>query len=209
MRSCYRDLSAFGDSNKYFDKNSLLKIMQKNIDYSLEVPMSDVKDTKKQEAPAKPMHKVTQDSSTELKPQHKVGLVEIVMILLLAGVIFIFVFGMSQMKKEKAQELALQQKFEKVLPTFATITQAAKEYQAADPFAAWPLSIEEMNLPKDINTPEFTFTFAENGIVILTTTKAFGKEGIKVSYDIAKDGFDIEDPTPDAKPNIKETWLNR
>jgi hypothetical protein len=145
----------------------------------------------------------------EINPKHKIGLVEILIFLLVAGVVFIFIFGMNQMKKEKAQELALQQKFEQVLPNFALITKAAKEYQANDPFAAWPLSIEELNLPQNINTPEFKFSFMENGVVVLTTTKEFGKEGIVVNYDIAKDSYSVEDPSPETKPTIKEDWIQQ
>jgi hypothetical protein len=41
----------------------------------------------------------------------------------------------------------------------------------------------------------------------MTTTKEFGKEGIKVVYDINKDTFEIDDPNPNVKPTIKEDWI--
>lgn len=140
-------------------------------------------------------------------PHHKIGLVEILMILLLAAVVFIFIFGMRQMRAEKEQELLQRQKFENVLPTFKVIADSAKAYQARDPFAAWPLTIDEMNLPPNINTPEFKFSFMENGVVTATTTKEFGKEGIKVNYDIQQAAYNIDDPKPDTKPFIKQEWL--
>ena len=67
--------------------------------------------------------------------------------------------------------------------------------------------IEEIIDPAKVNTPEFKFSFQENGTVIMTTTKEFGKEGIKVTYDIAKNTYDIEDPNPEVKPTIKEDWI--
>ncbi len=161
-----------------------------------------------QPEPVKKPAKVKAGRSVDIQPQHKVGLVELVMFLLLAGVVFIFVFGMQQMKREKAQELLLRQKFEQILPNFATVADSAKAYQARDPFAAWPLNIEEMNLPPNLNTPEFTFSFMENGVVTATTTKEFGKEGIKVNYEIATDSYNVEDPDPKSKPNIKDDWLS-
>ncbi len=174
--------------------------------------MPDKVNDKKAPAPkhetVKKPAKVKAERSVDIQPHHKVGLVELIMFLLLAGVVFIFVFGMQQMKREKAQELLLRQKFEQILPNFATVADSAKAYQARDPFAAWPLNIEEMNLP-DLNTPEFTFSFMENGVVTATTTKEFGKEGIKVNYEIASDSYNIDDPDPKSKPIIKNDWLNQ
>lgn len=157
----------------------------------------------------KPVYKEKNVSAQGINPRHKIGLVEIALILLLAGVVFIFIFGMNQMKREKARELALQLKVEEVMPHFQTIAEAAKVYKENDPFGAWPLTIEELNLPPDLDTPEFKFSFSENGMVILTTTKEFGKEGIKVNYDITKDLYEIVDPDPTAKPVIKEDWLGQ
>ncbi len=145
----------------------------------------------------------------EVTPRHKVGLVELIMILLLVAVIFIFIFGMQQMKRDKEQELLARQKFEQILPHFSVIADSAKAYQARDPFAAWPLTIEELNLPPNINTPEFTFSFMENGVVIATTTKEFGKEGIKINYDIPTSSFVIEDPDPTTKPIVKYEWTEQ
>lgn len=162
-----------------------------------------------QKTALKPVNKEKKAATQELDPRHKIGLVEIVIILLLAGVVFIFIFGMNQMKREKARELALQLKVEEVLPHFQAIADAAKVYKENDPFGAWPLTIEELNLPPDLDTPEFKFSFSENGMVILTTTQEFGKEGIKVNYDITKDLYEIEDPDPTSKPVIKDDWLGR
>jgi hypothetical protein len=139
--------------------------------------------------------------------KHKVGLVELIMILLIAGIVFIFIFGMRQMKIEKQQERIAQAKVEQILPKFDLVTKAAKEYQAADPFAAFPLSIEEMNLPSDLNTPEFVFSFSEDGTVTATTTQAYGREGIKINYSIPEAIYELDDPAPDQKPRIAQDWL--
>ncbi|MBW6514670.1 MAG: hypothetical protein K0B87_07930 [Candidatus Syntrophosphaera sp.] len=153
--------------------------------------------------------KAAKDKAQSINPRHKIGLVEIIMILLLAGVVFIFIFGMNQMKAEKARELELQQMVGEVLPTFGLIANEAKVYKENDPFGAWPLTIEELNLPAGLDTPQFKFSFSDAGAVIMTTTKDFGKKGITVSYDITKDIYDINDPDPTAKPVIKEDWLNQ
>ncbi|MGC9362879.1 MAG: hypothetical protein ACP5F3_08120, partial [Candidatus Syntrophosphaera sp.] len=124
--------------------------------------MPESKDKMKNVEPNSP--KKTGDSG--INPRHKVGLVEIVMILLLAGVVFIFIFGMRQMRREKAELLALQQKVESIQPQFYAIADSAKAYKERDPFGAWPFTIEELNIPFDIQTPEYEFSFLENGTVI-------------------------------------------
>ncbi|MFO8144446.1 MAG: hypothetical protein R6T89_01760 [Candidatus Syntrophosphaera sp.] len=177
-------------------------------EYPLEVPMPESMDKKKSNGQKNPAPPKTKTQATEIDPRHKVGLVEIVMILLLAGVVFIFIFGMRQMRREKAELLALQQKVESIQPHFYTIADSAKAYKDRDPFGAWPLTIEELNIPFDIQSPEYEFSFLENGTVILTTKEEFGKEGIKINYDINEDFFEIEDPEPQTKPVIKDEWLN-
>ncbi|HQM79658.1 MAG TPA: hypothetical protein PKV12_03005 [Candidatus Syntrophosphaera sp.] len=155
----------------------------------------------------KPASAMKSNANLEMKEGHSIGIVELLIFIILAGVIFIFIFGMKQMQEEKEKELLAEKKFEQVLPNFTLISNLAKEYQKNDPFASWPSMIEEIIDPAKVNTPEFKFTFQENGTVIMTTTKEFGKEGIKVTYDIAKNTYDIEDPNPEVKPTIKEDWI--
>ncbi len=163
----------------------------------------DKRKTAEQKAPAP-----QKNGAGGINPRHKVGLVEMVMILLLAGVIFIFIFGMRQMRREKAEQLALQQKVESIQPHFYAIADSAKAYKERDPFGAWPFTIEELNLPFEIQTDEYEFSFLENGTVILTTKEEFGKEGVNINYEINEDFFEIEDPDPQAKPVIQDEWLN-
>ncbi len=175
------------------------------------MPDNEMKDrtVKETKTPPKPAPKPRQENQGDEKPRHKLGLVEILIFLLLAGVVFIFVFGMQQMQREKKQEEALQAKFEEVLPSFEIIAKGAKQLKADDPFGDWPLSIDFIIEPAKVNTPEFGFDWLDTGVVVLTTTKEFGKEGIKVIYDVATDSYSIEDPEPTVKPVIKDSWLNQ
>jgi len=158
-------------------------------------------------APEKPIKSPGPAKRDAVQPKRQVGLVELILFLLLAGVVFIFIFGMRQMKAEKELELLAQQKFEQIVPQIELVVKAAKEYQANDPFAALPLSIEEMNLPSNINTEAFLITYSEEGIVTATSTKEFGREGIQVKHDINAGTYEISDPAPNEKPRIPEDWL--
>ena len=173
--------------------------------------MADVMDKKK--APVlndtKPKEVKQTDSAAkdELKVGPRFGLVEMILILLLAGVIFIFIFGLRQMRIEKAEIARTQNLFEQILPTFEKVSAAAKAYQAKDEFGAWPIDISELFPPSEVDTKEFKFTINDSGVVTATSTKEFGKEGIKVNYNIPGKSFEIDDPNPDAKPNVLDSWL--
>lgn len=164
------------------------------------------KEKKVPEPASKPVAK-QEAAPAAKKPGARLGLIEILIFLLIAGVVFIFVFGMRQMRLEKAQEAALFAKFEKVLPHFEDIGEKAKILKQQDDFAEWPPSLEFIDDPDKFNTPEFTFEWLDDGRVEMTTTKEFGREGIVVTYDVEDDSYSIDDPDPTAKPTIKYTWV--
>ena len=87
--------------------------------------MADVMDKKK--APVlndtKPKEVKQTDSAAkdELKVGPRFGLVEMILILLLAGVIFIFIFGLRQMRIEKAEIARTQNLFEQIFPNIRKV----------------------------------------------------------------------------------------
>lgn len=187
--------------------------MQKTIIIREEtMPDNEIKD-KQAEAtkPApKPERKPQPPQAENEKPRNKLGLVEILMFLLLAGVVFIFIFGMQQQKRDKELELAMQQKVGELKPIFMDIAKSAKEYKANDPFGDWPLTVDELNIDTtNLKTEEYAFEWLDSGTVVLTTTEKFGKEGVKISYDVEGDSYSIEDPDAGSRPQIKESWFNQ
>lgn len=176
------------------------------------MPDKEIKDKQAEVTkPALKPERKPQLSQTEAdKPRHKLGLVEILMFLLLAGVVFIFIFGMQQQKRDKELELAMQQKVEVLKETFGDIATAADSLKKKDEFGDWPLSIDFMNIdPAKLKTDEYTFDWLDSGSVVLTTTEAFGKEGVKISYDVEGDSYTVEDPNASTRPQIKESWFNQ
>lgn len=158
----------------------------------------------------KPVRHAEPSLTEDEKPRHKLGLIEILMFLLLAGVIFIFIFGMQQQKRDKEMELAMQQKFEELKPTFLEMAAKAKQIKAADEFGDWPLVVDVLNVdPAKLKTEEYTFDWLDSGSVVMTTTEKFGKEGVKISYDVAADSYTIEDPNATSRPVVKESWFNQ
>ncbi|MDD2597513.1 MAG: hypothetical protein PHO35_00865 [Candidatus Cloacimonetes bacterium] len=138
---------------------------------------------------------------------NKVSLVELIMILLLVGLIFVFFFGMRQLKMDKAAEALAQTKFEAMLPTLQSAINAAEEFKKTDDFGEYPFDISQLNLT---NTDLEDFTLEYNGeafAFVVTSKESFGKAGIKLNYVLADRSFSVDDPAPERKPTIKDEWL--
>lgn len=136
-----------------------------------------------------------------------ISLVEMIMILMLVGLVFVFFFGLKQLKVDKALEAAAQEKFEAVVPNFTKIVNAMEEYQKKDEFGDYPAFLEELNLG-NLDSENFKFSYLFDTLTITaTSTKAFGKENIKVNYDLNNRSYTVDDPAPEKKPTVKDDWL--
>lgn len=137
----------------------------------------------------------------------RISLVEMIMILMLVGLVFVFFFGMKQLKVDKALEAAAQQKFEAIVPNFTKIVSAMEEYQKKDEFGDYPAFLEELNLG-NLDSEDFKFSYLFDTLTITaTSTPAFGKPDIKVNYDLGSRSYAVDDPAPEKKPTVKDDWL--
>lgn len=137
----------------------------------------------------------------------KVSLVELIMILLLVGLVFVFFFGMKELKLTKKMEAQAQSKFEAFLPILKNAIAAAEAYKQKDDFGEYPFDIQQMNITTTENE-DFILEYDGEGYTFRATSKkAFGKEGIVISYSMDEKLYKIEDPKPDRKPVIKDEWL--
>jgi len=146
-------------------------------------------------------------SSKGVADTQHVSLVELIMILLLIGLVFVFFFGMRQLKKDKAAEAIAQAKFEAVIPTLQTAINAAEEYKKTDDFGEYPFDYSQLNIG-EFQNEDFTLEYdGENYAFVLITTPAFGKEGIRVTYVLRDRSYSVADPAPERKPTIRDEWL--
>ncbi len=146
-------------------------------------------------------------TSAEQDTTTKVSLVELILILMLVGLVFVFFFGMKQLKIDKANEALAQSKFEAVVPTFQKIAAAMESYRKNDEFGDYPAFLEELNLG-EVNTPDFKFEYVFDTLTLTATSQAsFGKAGVKVIYNINDKSYSVEDPAPEKKPTVKDEWL--
>lgn len=147
------------------------------------------------------------EASKSVADAKKVGLVELIMILLLVGLVFVFYFGMQELKQTKLLEAQAQAKFEAFIPIITSAIAAAETYKQNDDFGDYPFDIDQMNLTKT-ETEDFILEYdADQYVFNATSKKAFGKEGIVVSYALNEKLYKIDDPNPDRKPEIKDEWL--
>ncbi|PKN74044.1 MAG: hypothetical protein CVU50_00270 [Candidatus Cloacimonetes bacterium HGW-Cloacimonetes-3] len=151
--------------------------------------------------PKKSSAKAVQDTNT------KISLVELILILMLVGLVFVFFFGMKQLKIDKANEAIAKTKFEAVAPTFQKIIAAMESYRKNDEFGDYPAFLEEMNLGT-VNTEDFKFEYVFDTLTLTATSQpSFGKAGVKVNYNIGDKSYTVEDPAPEKKPTVKDEWL--
>ena len=154
--------------------------------------------------------------------KHKVSLVELILILLLVGLVFVFIFGMKQLKLDKKAEGMAKNKFEAILPVLQTAIDAAEAFKRTDDFGDYPFDFGQLNLTATddyainsdaegvqyIETSDFMIKYdAENFGFITITKEEFGKAGIKVIYILSERSYKVEDPSPDRKPTIRDEWL--
>ncbi|MDI3504006.1 MAG: hypothetical protein PWP64_942 [Candidatus Cloacimonadota bacterium] len=157
-----------------------------------------------------------------VEDKHKVSLVELIMILLLIGLVFVFVFGMRQLREDKAKEAKARESFAAILPILDTAIEAAEEFKRTDEFGDYPFDFGQLNLSSTddytiqsndngelyLETSDFRIHYdSENYGFIVTSKAEFGKAGIEVIYNLADRSYRVEDPAPDKKPTIKDEWL--
>ena len=154
--------------------------------------------------------------------KHKIGLVELILILLLVGLVFVFIFGMKQLKTDKKAEGLAKNKFEAILPVLQSAIDAAEAFKRTDDFGDYPFDFGQLNLTATddyainsnaegeqyIETSDFMILYDTENFGFTTITKdEFGKAGIKVIYILAERSYKVEDPSPDRKPTIRDEWL--
>jgi len=156
--------------------------------------------------------------------KHMVSLVELILILLLVGLVFVFIFGMKQLKTDKKAEVFAKQKFEAILPVLQTAIDAAEEFKRLDDFGDYPFDFGQLNLTATnayeinsndkgemyIETADFMIKYDtenDNFRFIAITKEEFGKADIKVIYGLVDRSFEVDDPSPERKPTILDEWL--
>ncbi|MCB5259431.1 MAG: hypothetical protein PHY41_03865 [Candidatus Cloacimonetes bacterium] len=162
------------------------------------------------------------NSNQKVSDTHKVSLVELIMILLLVGLLFVFFFGMRQLRIDKAAEALAHEKFEALIPVLQEAINATEEFRRNDEFGDYPFDFGQLNLMGSnayevktddtgmmyMETEDFVIHYdADNFNYTATTTENFGKAGIKVIYVLSESSYQVEDPAPERKPTILDEWL--
>lgn len=171
----------------------------------MEEIMDEIKDTQTINPQENTLMNKNANTGKDTDPFHKVSLVELIMILMLAGLVLVFVFGMQQMKIDKRKEAEAHEKFEAIIPTFAQIIKGMEEYKKNDEFADYPIDMSEIGEFSDAN---FTFGYDPDARIISATSKeSFGKQGVIVSYSLENSVYEVLDDKPGEKPTVKDDWL--
>lgn len=141
-------------------------------------------------------------------------IIEIIMILFLVGLVFVIVFPYKQMQDDKKQEAILKQRMEAIYPVLTRITEAALKAKAEDEFGDFPMDFDFLGLGKasDLETSDFTFGYnydldTSTPTAFALSKPEFGKENVKIIYNIKDKSYSLSDPKAEEKPRIKDEWL--
>ena len=139
----------------------------------------------------------------------KITLLEIMMIIMLVGVIFIFIVPFNQMKKEKRQDDINMERVSEALINIQKIAAKVEEYRKKDEFGAYPVDYSELKLG-NLNTEFFGLNYAmEDTSVVATSLDSFGKKDIKIKYKFSNQVYVVENDGDGVKSRkyIKDYWL--
>jgi Tfp pilus assembly protein PilE len=130
------------------------------------------------------------------------SLIELLTILILVGLIFIFVVPVNQTRISR-------DRIGNAIKTVAFIGEKAEEFKNNPNNGYYP-DLSQLNLSKQVDTLFFNYTInAEDSTVVAETKQAFGKKGAFLVYNIGGKQYRVgkDDSDQTSKKFINENWL--
>jgi competence protein ComGC len=133
----------------------------------------------------------------------KFSLVELLSILILVGLLFIFIVPVNQAR--------LSRKYvSEAISTIQFIGQKADDFKNNPENGYYPIDISQLNIDKQIASDYFKYSIVSDDSTIVAETKpAFGKEGAVLVYSLTGKQFRIGKGDNDkiSSKYINENWL--
>jgi Tfp pilus assembly protein PilE len=132
----------------------------------------------------------------------KFSLIELVSILLLVGLVFVFVVPVNQAKIS-------QSRVGEAINTMTMIGEKAEAFKNNPDNGYYP-DISQLNLGDQTKSPYFEYTInADDSTLVAVTTPAFGKKGAALLYNLSAKQFSIgkDESDLESKKYINEIWL--
>jgi competence protein ComGC len=142
------------------------------------------------------------DTTTKLSD--KLSLIELLTIILLVGLVFVFVVPVNQAKSS-------QNRLNEAIQIMTTIGEKAEAFKNNPDNGYYP-SLDQLNLTAPIDTTYFSYTLdPEDSLMVAKTQPAFGKKDAFLVYNLSSKQFSIGNPKNEAdafsKKYINENWL--
>lgn len=132
----------------------------------------------------------------------KFSLVELLTILLLVGLVFVFFVPVNQAKVSR-------QRVNGAISTINFISQKAEEFKNNPDNGYYP-DLSQLNLGEEVNNDYFEYSINPDDSTIVAVTKsAFGKQGAALVYSFSGKQFRVgkDDSDLESKKVINENWI--
>ncbi|MBM4399569.1 MAG: hypothetical protein FJ041_04495 [Candidatus Cloacimonetes bacterium] len=138
--------------------------------------------------------------------QNQVGsnftLVDLLTILLLVGLVFVFFVPVNQAKVNR-------NRVENAIEMIKYISAKAEEFKNNPENGYYP-DLSQLNIDESVKSEFFMYKISpDDSLIIAETTQAFGKKGIELRYSLGGKQFQIgkNDSDNEARKFINENWL--
>jgi competence protein ComGC len=132
----------------------------------------------------------------------KFSLVELLTILLLVGLIFVFFVPVNQARISR-------ERVNGAINTINYISQKANEFKNNPDNGYYP-DLSQLNLGNEIKSAYFDYTInPDDSTIVAVTTAAFGKKGAALVYSFSGKQYRVglDDSDVDSKKSINENWI--
>lgn len=141
-------------------------------------------------------------NTNNVKAGSKFNLIELLSILLLVGLIFVFIVPVKQAKLSRVY-------ISEAVSTLKFIGDKAEDFKNNPDNGYYP-DISQLNLGQQITSDYFDYTIASDDSLVLAETKpAFGKKGAFLVYSLSNKQYKIGKNDSDLQSSkyINENWL--
>jgi hypothetical protein len=131
------------------------------------------------------------------------SLIELLSILILVGLVFIFIVPVNQTRMSRAH-------LGDAITTIEMIGEKANEFKNNPLNGYYPIDISQLNIDKQIASDYFKYSIVSDDSTVVAETKpAFGKEGAFLVYSLPNKQFRVgkNDSDKISSKYINENWL--
>lgn len=145
----------------------------------------------------------TKSDISTLSNNSRFSLVELLSIIILVGLVFVFVVPVNQAKINRIR-------IGDAVTTINFIGEKAEQFKDDPDNGYYPVDLSQLNLGSQIESKYFQYTIvSDDSTIVAETTQAYGKKGAFLIYNLSSKQYSIGKGESDntSQKYINENWL--